>query len=575
MKKALLTIAITTVLMCLFAISVSAESIIYKDTQGNVLFTAQSSDVNRVFAGYEGSFPNFDGEGNALTWYATATEESDGNKIITVDSFATIDLSGAHATLTEKGVYSYINRDKELSIVSAYFPDNANILTLSLSDTGYASKYVFSDEKQSSLLFLRVPNTLTELPSRIAQATQIIDFVAPDDAPYQSLSPTSFYDCQNLRSVDIPKNVTIIYSNGHSNNGHTFYRCTKLTDVYFAPDSQLVTIQNYAFSNCKALKEITIPNSVIELGSQVFWDCSSLETVRLGANQGKGLDTYSVQSMLYGCNSLKYVYISRTLAPTSGSHLFYSGASGMVFFYTGTYEEYVSLNDTLKALTNNGRFTGATPIEWNSTQNDQYYKDLAANDKKNYVVYGYNSCNAFYGGEHKLSSTEEMKLNSYFEAITFVSSCQNGCGKEITNNDKTISPIFTYRGYSMTEKPINGAYSVTQGYTVNREALDKYLLVNPDFKFGLVASGYSNPLGDDVDESKVVNRPGETFVFEHFEIKVNGISGENLSKNIVFCAYVIDNGTVYYLDNNKTSTEINGISFKDLYAVKFEKELEI
>ena len=575
MKKTLLTIAITTVLMCLFAISVSAVSVIYKDTQGNVLFTAQTSDDNRVFASYEGSFPNFDGEGNALTWYATATEESDGNKIITVDSFATIDLSGTHAALTEKGVYSYVNRDKELSIVSAYFPDNANILTISLSDSGYAREYVFSNEKQSNLLFLRVPNTLTELPSRIAQATQIIDFVAPDDAQYQSLSPTSFYDCQNMRSVDIPKNVTIIYSNGHSNNGHTFYRCTKLTDVYFAPDSQLVTIQTHAFSNCKALKEIEIPNSVVELGSQVFWDCSSLETVRLGANQGKGLDTYNVQSMLYGCNSLKYVYISHTLVPTSGSHLFYSGANGMVFFYTGTYEQYEALNTQLKALTNNGKFTSATPIEWDSTKLDQYYKDLAANDKKNYVVYGYNSCNAFYNGEHKLSATEEMNLLSYFEAITFACVCENGCGSRVVNEEKTISPIFTYRGYSMTEKPINGAYSMTQCYTVDRTALGKYMQINPDFKFGIVASGYANPLGEVADPSKVINRDGDTFAFEHFEIKINGISNENISKNIVFCAYVIDNGTAYYLDNNKTTTEINGISFKDLYAVKFEKELEI
>ena len=76
-------------------------------------------------------------------------------------------------------------------------------------------------------------------------------------------------------------------------------------------------------------------------------------------------------------------------------------------------------------------------------------------------------------------------------------------------------------------------------------------------------------------EYTIINRDGNTFAFEHFEIKINGIFGENISKNVVFCAYVIDNGTAYYLDNNKTTTEINGISFKDLYAVKFEKELEI
>ena len=201
MKKLLLIISLLALFVCLFAISVSATNTIYKDTDGNVLFTAENSDVNRVFASYEGAFPNFDDEGNALTWYVTGKEDLDGNQYITVASFLTIDKTGEHATLTEDGTYSYKNRDEELLIVSAYFPDNANIVKLNLSDSGYAVKYVFTDEKQSTLLFLRVPNTLTELPSRIVQATQIIDFTASDEALYPSLSPTSFYDCQNLRSV--------------------------------------------------------------------------------------------------------------------------------------------------------------------------------------------------------------------------------------------------------------------------------------------------------------------------------------------------------------------------------------
>ena len=514
-KKFLLVLSMLALLICVFAISISAADIVYKDAEGNVLFSAQRSDVNRVFDSYEGSFPSFDNEGNALTWYVTGTEEIDGIQYVTVASFLTIDTSGTHAALTESGTYSYVNRDMELSIVSAYFPDNSNIVKLNLSDSGYAIKYVFTEEKQSNLLFLRVPNTLTELPSRVAQATQIIDFTAPDDALYSSLSPTSFYDCQNLRSVDIPRNVTIIYSNSHPNNGHTFYRCTKLTDVYFAPGSLLNTIQSHAFSTCKALKEIAIPNSVISLGSQVFWDCSSLVTVRLGANQGKGLDSYNVQSMLYGCNSLKYVYISNTLVPTAGSHLFYSGASGMVFFYTGTYEEYEALNDMLKTLTNNGKFTGAAPIEWDSTKDDQFYKDLAENEKKNYVVYGYNSCNAFYGGKHKLAATEQINFTSYFETITFTCNCENGCGEKVINEEKTIAPLFRYLGYSAKE---NGNRGIAIGYIVNSEAVTKYEAVTgKSLNYGVFA----------IAQDKI----GDKDIFDKNGIPVNGLVSFDVTDN--------------------------------------------
>ena len=543
MKKTFLILSIAAVLVCLLAVSVSAANIYYKNEAGETIFTGVDENSDRVFESYEGSFPNTDASGNALTWYITSTETVGEDTVHNVASFQTIDTSGVHAALSEDGVYKYIDQNKELAIVSAFFPDNANILKLSLSNDGYAIKYVFVDEKQSNLLFLRVPNTLTELPSRIVQATQIIDFSASDDALYPSLSPTCFYDCQNMRSVDIPKNVTIFYSNGHSNNGHTFYRCVNLTDVYFAPDSRLETIQHYAFSNCRALKEITIPNSVVSLGSQVFWDCFSLETVRLGANQGKGLDEYNVQSMLYGCKALKYVYVSDTLIPTAGSHLFYSGANGMVFFYTGTYEQYEALNAILKTLGNNGKFTGATPIEWNSINDDQFYKNLATNDNKNYVVYGYGRCDAFYGG-HKMSADAQMQLTSYFDDIKFASVCTNeGCNHAGYDETKTIGAIFVDYGYSMTENEIGGKLSMSQFFGIDKANLEKYTaLTNESFEFGFVVSSNADPMNeansDLIAQGKTYVTTQSKIKHDYFEIKVSGFTDANSNSDLAFCVYV-------------------------------------
>ena len=473
-KKFLLTFLILSLLVCVFAISASA-SVIYKTSDEKVLFTAEVKDGGRNFVSYEGSFPTTDGNGNALTWYVVNTETVNTDTVHTVASFNTIDTTGEHASLSDGGQYKYVNQAKELSVVSVYFPDDANVLTISMSDSGYGNAYGHGSDK-SNLLFLRLPNTLTDLPSRICQATNVIDCTVADSAPFETISNTAFYDCTNLRSVDISANVTLIKGSNHSNNGFAFYNCISLVDVDFSENSKLVTIDQNAFNSCKALVEITIPNTVVNLGNNAFMYCSSLTTIRLGANAGKGLDAYNVQSMLYGCNSLKYVYMSDTMVPTSGSHLFDSGASGMVIFYTGSFEEYESLYATLKSLGNNGKFINATAVEWDKTKDDQFYKDIAATENKNYVVYGYNACKAFYDNKHEFGETiycfeKENYLSSFLETGV----CEN-CESRVV--EELCKALFTNKGYSKEE----GGSFFTYGF-VPPQCLDGGL-VQHNVRFG-------------------------------------------------------------------------------------------
>lgn len=587
MKKILLILAIIASIVCILTISVSA-SVIYKDISGNTLFTGTDENSDRIFESYEGDFPKTDENGNALTWYIKGTETIDADTVHTVDSFLTIDTTNEHASLTEAGVYKYVNQAKELSIVSAYFPDNSNILTFSFSDSGYGSTYDFNTDK-SNLLFLRLPNTLTVLPSRIGQSTPIIDCTIPDETPIKSFDVTSFHGSKNLRSVDIPASVTIIKSNGHSNNGNTFYCCVSLVDVHFSENSQLETIQVLAFNTCTSLKEISIPNSAINIEPRVFQNCTSLETVRLGANTGKGLTEYNVQSMLYQCSSLKYVYFSDTMVPTSGSHLFPDGASDMVFFYTGSYEKYEALKSTLTKLGNNGRFTNATPIEWDSTKDDQYYKDLATADKKSYVVYGYNSCNAFYNGIHteKIEDqnpcwlvecnkcgvtniysgneithnfTTEMLYESYLLDGVKKTYCTNAnCQSKAT--EEAIDPLFTFVGYSSNDK---GEMCVT--YRINTYAIEAYKSFYGEamsFSYGIVAAANNDkPL--DVTE-KVINVDLSENKYTQIDFKLSGLSEATKDVPIAMNMYVIEakgeSTSVKYITSNSTSDTAEAITY--------------
>ena len=565
-KKFLLTFLILSLLVCVFAISASA-SVIYKTSDEKVLFTAEVKDGGRNFVSYEGSFPTTDGNGNALTWYVVNTETVNTDTVHTVASFNTIDTTGEHASLSNDGQYKYVNQAKELSVVSVYFPDDANVLTISMSDSGYGNAYGYSSDN-SNLLFLRLPNTLTDLPSRICQATNIIDCTVADSAPFETISNTAFYDCINLRSVDISANVTIIQGSYHSNNGFAFYNCTSLVDVDFSENSKLVTIDQNAFNSCKALVEITIPNTVVNLGNNAFMYCSSLTTIRLGANAGKGLDAYNVQSMLYGCNSLKYVYMSDTMVPTSGSHLFDSGASGMVIFYTGDKTEYEALKAILTTLKNNGKFVNATAMEWDATKDDQYYKDLAATEKKNYVVYGYNTCQAFYDNEHSFSEpTYEYKGEEYLSNYVAISAC-SVCG--ITDSETVVcGPLFINKGYAKEE---NGSL-FTYGIVVDKDEIAKYVAhTGKAFNYGMIVAA-----GDLVNDGALFDESAKaidgtiiidvtTTKYTVYQLKMTGIKDTQKDLSVYACAYVIDGTAVSYI-GEETKDSAVAISYNQIKAL--------
>ena len=566
-KKLLLTLLIVSVLVCVFAISASA-SVIYKTSDEKVLFTAEVKDGGRNFASYVGSFPTTDGNGNALTWYVVNTETVNTDTVHTVASFNTIDTTGEHASLSDGGQYKYVNQAKELSVVSVYFPDDANVLTISMSDSGYGNAYGHGSDN-SNLLFLRLPNTLTDLPSRICQATNVIDCTVADSAPFETISNTAFYDCINLRSVDISANVTLIMGSNHSNNGFAFYNCISLVDVDFSENSKLVTIDQNAFNSCKALVEITIPNTVVNLGNNAFMYCSSLTTIRLGANAGKGLDTYNVQSMLYGCNSLKYVYMSDTMVPTSGSHLFDSGASGMVIFYTGDQTEYEALKAILTTLKNNDKFVNATAMEWDATKDDQYYKDLAATENKNYVVYGYNTCNAFYDGKHTESGTPTYKYSGeeYLSNYVAISAC-SVCG--ITDSETVVcGPLFINKGYAKEE---NGSL-FTYGIVVDKDEIAKYVAhTGKAFNYGMIVAA-----GDLVNDGALFDESAKaidgtiiidvtTTKYTVYQLKMTGIKDTQKDLSVYACAYVIDGTAVSYIGEETTDSAV-AISYNQITAL--------
>ncbi len=79
-----------------------------------------------------------------------------------------------------------------------------------------------------------------------------------------SVGQWAFYDCFGLRSAELGKDVKTI-------SDWAFYGCVELADAIMQPDS-VTYIGAGSFMHCKAMMEITLPDSVVCVARQAFDD---------------------------------------------------------------------------------------------------------------------------------------------------------------------------------------------------------------------------------------------------------------------------------------------------------------
>ena len=90
----------------------------------------------------------------------------------------------------------------------------------------------------------------------------VTNLVIPDSVT--SIGGFAFWGCAGLTAVTIPDSVTSI-------GGSAFSGCTGLTSVTMG--NGLTSISNYAFYDCTGLTTITIPDSVTSIGDYAFNGC--------------------------------------------------------------------------------------------------------------------------------------------------------------------------------------------------------------------------------------------------------------------------------------------------------------
>ncbi|MGM9632724.1 MAG: leucine-rich repeat domain-containing protein [Eubacteriales bacterium] len=97
--------------------------------------------------------------------------------------------------------------------------------------------------------------------------------VIPSDGSVTVIGSCAFSACRELTSIDIPDSITTI-------GERAFCGCTSLVSAVL-PEG-LTGIGGGAFRNCRALVSVTIPESVTSIGSYVFTNSKSLVNISFG-----------------------------------------------------------------------------------------------------------------------------------------------------------------------------------------------------------------------------------------------------------------------------------------------------
>ena len=199
---------------------------------------------------------------------------------------------------------------------------------------------------------MAIPDSVISIGvSAFSGCTSLISITIPDSVTI--ISEFTFFGCKSLNDVNISNGVTYVGDGAFSDtaicNNQT--EDVKYIDKWLVDSDNSVTdvavkdgtvgISCGAFSYCKQLKNISIPNSVKYVGGKAFYDCSSLTNVVLPYGiTNIGTSTFS------GCESLAGVTIPDSVT-SIGEHAFLNTA-------------------LLKNQTTTEKYVGKWVIDWDS-----------------------------------------------------------------------------------------------------------------------------------------------------------------------------------------------------------------
>lgn len=147
-----------------------------------------------------------------------------------------------------------------------------------------------------------------------------------DGLPVTAIWSSAFKRCSDVTSITIPDSVINIGS-------WTFEECTSLESITL-PNS-ITAIGNGTFSECTGLTSVTIPDSVTSIGESAFQKCSALKSITIPYGV-----TEIEENTFYDCLDLASVTIPETVT-NIGKNAF--NGSGITSLTIPESCEYISI----------------------------------------------------------------------------------------------------------------------------------------------------------------------------------------------------------------------------------------
>ena len=187
--------------------------------------------------------------------------------------------------------------------------------------------------ERATFSYIEIPNTVTEIAQYAFYGCEYLTTIdLPDNLT--TLGYAAFRHCYALNEVVIPSTVTQI-------EGSTFSGCTSLTSIvvesgntkYDSRNSCNAIIETATNTLIAGCQNTVIPNNVTSIGSQAFYQCSSLTSITIPNNVTSiGIQAFS------SCSSLTSVTVEATTPPTLGTYVFSS--SPTCYIPAGTLSAY-------------------------------------------------------------------------------------------------------------------------------------------------------------------------------------------------------------------------------------------
>ena len=613
-KRILFAMAMVIAIVCLFAISVSADNLVSADSDAygtvstidSLVATPENLDTTSkvVIKGADGKYYTFPSyyvlaDNTTLTW--KLPDEIKTALGLTYTNAKDVRLAIVRMEvpngITEAGNYAF---EKSTTLLEVYFPSSLEVLgngmfkqctsivEVSLVDTKITEIKGAGNHAQdstfrgvTSLTKVTLPKTLEKIGGWAFCGCTGLSDIDLKNTSVQSIGDYAF-EKAGVKDIYLPDtlttmgtgvfNVSTIETLRLSSNLTTIgtkmcNSCSNLTTVTNMENTKLTSIPTETFRTCRKLTtNFKVPNTVTSIGQYGFADIAAV-------NLSFGANITSIHNDAFvGCSSLKVVFV------------------------TSSDENYVNNIKSKTKMSNIATYTdySANPSEY---------------DGGKYVISGCDICETLYGGIHQLdpaksnacagvcancgkASLAANPVHDYATTIVYTNylangtktqTCQNaGCAHNTTPNVTSVDPIISsFKGFS-TKEIGNG---LTFGYTLNLEAIKEYEAVNSTtLEFGFVVAvqaflGDNAPLDKDGNAASnnvikaSITSEDHTYTGADFRLtstswdgtaNINGV--ETALKDIKFymAGYILDGASVVYINSGATGNSADAYSYRDI-----------